>query len=1006
MYYGHQYLFDLSHSSMAGGNLSFAKDNLYKLEYSFNSIERVGTPGVTGGGQPTPTVKIKVDRNIVTNISYYFDPSRTGDDVSVVPGSYLDVVNSPYDGTFEISSVAGATITKGADILKFPLANEPEAAATISQASYTTSSTKAVGSIGDIRIVNPGGFYTKLPIVSGITSSRQIERVQINAPGTEYAVGTYNGVPITGDGEGGFVSITVADGTDAEGSTIPGQINNVVVTSPGKNYTTASIDINAIPGILGTGLTGSGAELVVVIPSAGTGASVFTKGANVGKIKKLKNNNFGYDYPHDYTLRPEISFPINAQLTSTSILDSITITDPGTGYSQAPAVIVTGGGGSGAVAEATIKNGRLDVIIVKDPGAGYSSTPTVSLRSSFNYVINLDLGLLQFAFPHGIANGAAVTLNVVDTGDGADFPAGAVGRLNGSTTYYAISGTANSLEDDQLKLAITASNAELGDALSFSNAGTGRQQVLTESFGGSAEANVITSTFLEGELVYQGDSLATATAQGFVSTNSGWQVGPRILKIVDYTGDFAENQRITGVISKSSGIITDLKIARGVLEIGSITRTTGQFIDDVGKPSEIIQKIQDSYYYQDFSYAVKSSTSISEWKEILIKNVHPASFKVFGELNLNEYGFIPNKETFFSLTKSVELAQEAIVPNIQNFALVEPVYTAFNNTEVLFRQKRLTSSENILTSVVQRIDDISNLFDGERTSFPLQVNQTNIVANANQLMIVLNGVVQTPGTAFSIQQDSIVFVEPPQPPASVKYVNVTINLIQTVDLTFTNISGIFPNVGNTVVGTSSNARLTVTKVTGNTITGFITQGTFILPTAGGGGELCTVSATGFSANISTRTADININNVTTGNFPAAADVTAGTVFTGGTSGAQLTITQVVGTTISGTVTLGNFQANEIITATLSGGAAFSGTTYTVTGGVASGGLFIFGEQVTNFDGDTAKVEQVNLQTGQEIPLAQLRYTVGLSTTSIEVVAYRTDNTAADAVVPAWNIYSR
>ena len=102
-------------------------------------------------------------------------------------------------------------------------------AATISQASYTTSSTKAVGSIGDIRIVNPGGFYTKLPIVSGITSSRQIERVQINAPGTEYAVGTYNGVPITGDGEGGFVSITVADGTDAEGSTIPGQINNVVV---------------------------------------------------------------------------------------------------------------------------------------------------------------------------------------------------------------------------------------------------------------------------------------------------------------------------------------------------------------------------------------------------------------------------------------------------------------------------------------------------------------------------------------------------------------------------------------------------------------------------------------------------------------------------------------------------------------------------------------------------------------------------------------------------------
>ena len=92
------------------------------------------------------------------------------------------------------------------------------------------------------------------------------------------------------------------------------------------------------------------------------------------------------------------------------------------GYSQAPAVVITGGGGTGAIAEASIRNGRIDQILVKDPGAGYSSEPTVALKSSFNYVVNLDLGLLQFAFPHGIQQGAQVTLNVVDTGDGADFP--------------------------------------------------------------------------------------------------------------------------------------------------------------------------------------------------------------------------------------------------------------------------------------------------------------------------------------------------------------------------------------------------------------------------------------------------------------------------------------------------------------------------------------------------------------------------------------------------------
>jgi len=903
MYYGHQYVFDLSHSTLLGGNLSFSKDSLYKLEYSFNSIQRIGTPGVTGEGQPTPSVILKVDKDIVTNISYYFDPSRVGEDSPIISGSFLDIVNSPYLGEFTIFTTSGGTITTGDDTMRFALQSEPEGNAVVSQASYSTASESAVGSINDIRIINSGGFYTKLPIVSDIISNRKIERVQINEPGTEYAVGEYTGIPIAGDGEGGLVTITVANTTDDEGTVIPGQIIEVVVTSPGKGYTTASIDVESIDGILGPTLSGSGADLEVVIPPFGSGASIFTKGSNVGKIKKLKNNNFGYDYPHDYTLRPEITFPINAQLTSTSILSSITVTDPGSGYSQAPAVVITGGGGSGAVAEASIKNGRLDQIVVKDPGAGYSSTPTVELKSSFNYVINLDLGLLQFAFPHGIQNGSEVTLNVVDTGDGAEFPlsAGALGRLNGTTTYYAIAGSANSLEDDQLKLAITAGNAELGDAITFVNAGDGRQQVLTSSFGGAATANVITSTFLEGEFIYQGGSLETATATGYVSTNSGWQVGPRIVKIVNYEGTFSEGQKITGVVSKSSGIISDLNIAKGVLEIGAITKTTGQFVDDVGKPSEIIQKIQDSYYYQDFSYAINSTVSIDEWKDVVLKNVHPISFKVFGQLGLQDEANIPNKETFFDLTKSVELAREAIVPNIQNFALVEPIYQEFNNTEVLFRQRRLTSSENILTSVVQRLDDISGLFDGERIAFPLTVDGDNVVANANQLMIVLNGVAQNPGVSFTVEGDSIVFTEPPSPPASVKYATITVEQIQTKEFNFTNISGIFPNVADVLVGTASNARLKVTGVTGNTIIGYIESGTFII------NELVLVNATGFAANLATITDQTNI------------------------------------------------------------------------------GLFIFGETIRNFDNDTAKVEQINLARGQETPIAQLRYGIGVSTTQFEVI---------------------
>ena len=905
MYNGHQYLFDVGHSTMLGANLSFSKDSLNKLEYSFNIIERLGTPGVIEEGTSRPSIKFKIDKSIVTNISYYFDPSRTGADSPIDTNSYLNIGDTPYLGQFVITETSGGTITTGDDTMRFELASEPEGDGETQNTTYSTDSSKSVGSIADIRIVNKGGFYTKLPVVTGIESNRKIERVQINEPGTEYAVGTYNSVPISGDGEGGFVTIEVENTTDAEGNTILGQIVRATVSSPGKGYTTASIDIESIPGILGPGLAGSGGDLTVVIPPFGTGASIFAQADNVGTIKKLKNNNFGYDYTHDYTLRPEITFPLNAQLTNTSILQNIRVTDPGSGYTQAPAVVITGGGGQGAIAESTIQNGRLDQIIVKDPGSGYSSPPTVELKSSFNYVVNLDLGLLQFAFPHGIPNGAAVTLNVIDIGDGAVYPlaSGAIGRLNGTTTYYAISGSAQSLEDDQLRLALTPQNAELGDPISFANTGTGRQQVLTSSFGGAAEANVVTSTFLEGEYVYQGPSLEQATATGYVSTNQGWLVGPRIVKIVDYDGNFQVGESITGVISKSSGVITDLKIAKGVLEIGPITRTTGQFIDDVGKPSEIIQKIQDSYYYQDFSYAVKSSVSINDWKNILLKNVHPASFKVFGELNVTEDARIPNKEIDFQITKSVELAQSAIVPNIQNFALVDPIYQDFNNTEVLFRQKRLTSSENILTSVVQKVDDVSNLFDGIRTAFPLTVDGNTVIADEKQLVITLNGVAQAPGRAFTVVGDSIVFNEPPQPPASVKYVSVTFNPIQTKDFTFSFTSGIFPLVGNEISGAVSGARATVVSVTGQTVRAFITEGAFDVAN----GELIQGSTTGFLANVSA-------------------------------------ITDVV-----------------------------------------NNGLFFYGETITNLTGDVAKVERINLDTGAETPIAQLRYQIGVSTTSFEVI---------------------
>jgi trimeric autotransporter adhesin len=72
------------------------------------------------------------------------------------------------------------------------------------------------------------------------------------------------------------------------------------------------------------------------------------------------------------------------QATATATITSgfvtkITVTYGGSGYSTAPAVSITGGGGSGAAATAMISGGVVTNITVNNTGSGYTSTPTVTV---------------------------------------------------------------------------------------------------------------------------------------------------------------------------------------------------------------------------------------------------------------------------------------------------------------------------------------------------------------------------------------------------------------------------------------------------------------------------------------------------------------------------------------------------------------------------------------------------------------------------------------------------
>jgi len=65
-------------------------------------------------------------------------------------------------------------------------------------------------------------------------------------------------------------------------------------------------------------------------------------------------------------------------LTNGELVKSVTVSNGGSGYTAIPTVNLTGGGGTGAKATATIASGRITAVYITDMGSGYTSAPTVT----------------------------------------------------------------------------------------------------------------------------------------------------------------------------------------------------------------------------------------------------------------------------------------------------------------------------------------------------------------------------------------------------------------------------------------------------------------------------------------------------------------------------------------------------------------------------------------------------------------------------------------------------
>ena len=96
--------------------------------------------------------------------------------------------------------------------------------------------------------------------------------------------------------------------------------------------------------------------------------------------------------------------------------------------------------------------------------------------------------------------------------------------------------------------------------------------------------------------------------------------------------------------------------------------------------------LQDSYYYQQFSYVLKTGKNVSDWKNAFTRLVHPAGFKFFGEIVIlvklltssntqAQFGNLPAAPGL----NSINIGAFQVGPVSFNSHILEKSYTHFAN---------------------------------------------------------------------------------------------------------------------------------------------------------------------------------------------------------------------------------------------------------------------------------------------------------------------------------------
>lgn len=365
----------------------------------------------------------------------------------------------------------------------------------------------------------------------------------------------------------------------------------------------------------------------------------------------------------------------NSNLTSTvlGIVSGVTVIDGGSGYQVDDIITITGTGSEAKAKVSSIKESPISALTVNTIGHGYQLNTEAIVNNSGTGGTGFLFEVSELANTYTVTSGANTytvgeisKLSIINRGEGY-FKKPSITLQD--TTIASLGLLSNNL--------ITISNAG-------TNYGVGNTLIFTGGAGANAAGQIasVTETTTFDLLFEDGFQMIADGSYYDIIKNEDWLVkGPikRIeltnfgtgytsanlpsISITTTTGSSA-NLIVTNIQGKSANVSVDT--SNNITGIGSIRSveitnfginyTTanasastvgdgnanlavtisglgikeGVLLNDDGKIDYKV--IQDSYYYQDFSYVIRSGLVFSVYRDSLKSIIHPAGLQTFGEI--------------------------------------------------------------------------------------------------------------------------------------------------------------------------------------------------------------------------------------------------------------------------------------------------------------------------------------------------------------------------------------